>query len=267
MGLKACLWNEDIDLTGGSAAITAALAAGIRGGFGLVGTDTIRAPSGAGQRIVGVISGTETAAIELATLTIAGTARPHDFGGTYVAPLHVFQDYGLNIPLPSEAIMAWEGYDHAAACQEFASIIIDDPSMPDPWGITKNPRFDETLNVNITTPARVAVTQSGHTDICGRTTAYTGGQAQIPNDPTIDIYVLKIVSRDAAGYSGIGLEAPGHEANLDFPTMATVDTVYDMDEIFGGALHCTAARPFNVYGFGVGAATQTLSSLTLGVKW
>ncbi len=272
MGLKAGLFNEDIDLTGGSAAVAAALAAGVRGGFVVEG-DSILAPVSDGMHIVGVLSGTETAAIEGGTITVNGMARNLSIGGTYVVPLHVFRDLGLWIPLPSGADIDFLGYDHVATAQEFCSVIVDDPNMPDPWGITPYQSLQgllgdkgTTLNVAVTSAARVAATQSGHTDICGRTTAYTDGQAAIPNDVDIDIYVLAIDVIEAAGYSGVGLEAPGNVANLDFPTLATVQTHYDMKEMFGGALHCKANRPFQIYGYGVGAGAIAETILTLGVK-
>ncbi len=272
MGLKACLFNEDIDLTGGSAAVAAALAAGIRGGFTVDG-DSVIAPVSDNMHIVGVLSGTETAAIEGGTLTVTGMARPLSLGGTYVVPLHVFRQLGLWIPIGSGADIDFLGYDHAAAAQEFCSVIVDDPNMPDPWGITPYQSLQSllgedgtTISVGIASAARVAATQSGHTDICGRTTAYTDGQAAIANDASIDIYVLDVYVREAAGYSGVGLEAPGNQANLDFPTLATVDSHYNMKEMFGGALRCTGQRPFSIYGYGVGAGAIAETVLVLGVK-
>ena len=272
MGLKACLFNEDIDLTGGSAAVAAALAAGVRGGF-VVDGDSILAPVSDGMHIVGVLSGTETAAIEGGTLTVTGMPRDLSLGGTYVVPLHVFQQLGLWIPIAGGADIDFLGYDHAAAAQEFCSVIIDDPTMPDPWDITPYNNLEgllgrdgTTLNVGITSAARVAATQSGHTDICGRTTAYTDAQPAIPNVADIDIYVLDIHVIEAAGYSGVGLEAPGMRANLDFPTLATLETHYNMKDMFGGALHCKSNSPFNIYGYGVGAGAIAETRLTLGVK-
>ncbi|GAG54229.1 unnamed protein product [marine sediment metagenome] len=73
MGLKAVLFNEEIDLVGGSALVNAALAAGIRGGFtiGAAATD-INAPRSQGLTIRGILSGGEVANVEGATLTVEG---------------------------------------------------------------------------------------------------------------------------------------------------------------------------------------------------
>lgn len=272
MGLKAGLFNEDIDLTGGSAIVNAALAAGIRGGFviGAAATDLI-APKGEGMEIVGILSGTEVASIEGGTLTIEGYPRaPISLGGTNTVPLHVFRQLGLKIPIDSRAGMTFLGYDHAAQAQEFCSVIINDPNIGDPWDITSNPSFEETLVVSVVSAARVAATQSGHSDICGRANAYADAQPEIPDRSTIDIYVLSMDVRDVAGYSGVGLESPGvnqvQVCNMDFPTMATTTEHYDFQEIFGGAFHCTANEPFDLYGYGVGAGAVAEVTLTLGVS-
>ena len=271
MGLKSCLWNEDVDLTGGSAAVAAALAAGIRGGFVLDGADSILAPRSEGLSIRGLFYGQEVASIEGGTFTMAGNPySPLSIGGTNLFPHGGDRLLGLNIPIASRADLDFLGFDHAAQCQEYCSCIINDTETPDVWGITPHAQFETTMVVNLVTAARVANTQSGHTDICGRTTAYTDGQAQIPDRPNIDIYVLGMLVRDAAGYSGLGLMSPnvkGKEScNLDFPCQATVDEFYDMQEIFGGALHCTAQDPFELYGFGVGTDANAQSLLYLGVS-
>lgn len=270
-GFKSCLWVEDIDLTGGSAAVAAALAAGIRGGFVLDGTDSILAPKGEGLEIRGILSGTETAAIEGATLTIAGNPQsPISLGGTNTVPLHVFRQLGLCIPVGSRADLDFLGYDHGAACEEFCSVIFFDPNIDDPWDITPDPDFEETLVVSVISAARVAVTQSGHADICGRDQAYADGQPEIPDRKGIDIYVLEIHVRDGAGYSGVGLMSPSVEGkpvcNLDFPCLATTTEVYNMQEMFGGAFHCKADEPFDIYGYGVGTTAIAEVTLVLGVS-
>ncbi|GAG74696.1 unnamed protein product [marine sediment metagenome] len=70
---------------------------------------------------------------------------------------------------------------------------------------------------------------------------------------------------------GMGLESPalpGKEVcNLDFPCIPTAGEVYNMQEMFGGALHCTADEPFDIYGLaGVGVAPNEETLLTLGVN-
>ena len=270
MGFKAGLFNEDIDMTGGSAAVAAALAAGVRGGF-VVDGDSILAPKSDDLEIRAIISGTETAAIEGGTLTIAGNPQsPVSLGGTYVVPLHVFRDFGLHIPVGSRADIDFLGYDHAAQCQEFASVIMFDGETGDPWNITEKPSFEQTLVVSVVSAARVADTQSGDADICGRDQAYADGQPQIPDRKGIDIYVRKVIVREGAGYSGVGLRSPGvnkeEVCNLDFPCLATVTEVYDIEKMFGGAFHCTADEPFDLYGFGVGANAVGEVTLVLGVS-
>ncbi|GAG88203.1 unnamed protein product, partial [marine sediment metagenome] len=191
MGLKAGLFEEDVDLTGGTGVVAPALAAGVRGGFAVDGVDTILAPVSQGMNIVGLLYGQEVASIEGGTFTVAGNPRsPFSVGGTNLFPGNpgVWRELGLKIPIGSRADMQFLGFDHAAQCQEFCSVIIDDPNTPDAWDITPNPTYEQTLIVNAITAARVADTQSGHTDICGRTTAYADGQPEIPDRAGIDIY-------------------------------------------------------------------------------
>lgn len=270
MGKKAALFHEDLDLSGGSAAVAAALKAGIRGQFKLSGTDTILAPNHREMFICGILSGNETAPNTGGLLEVAENARGEYVTGNIDALLRIHRQLGLMIPIPPKATITWKGPDGAGAEQNVCSVIIEDPEMEDVWDITEYERpadldIDEVIVVEIVTAARVLQTQSGHVDICGRDTAYVDGTTPISELPH-DLYVLEIESMDVAGYSGFGLESPGGEANLDFPCVATYPEVYDMKEIFGGALHCKADLPFNLYGYGVTTATGT-ARVTIGIKW
>ncbi|GAI97779.1 unnamed protein product, partial [marine sediment metagenome] len=160
------------------------------------------------------------------------------------------------------------GAGGAGAEQSNTAVFIDDPSIGDPWNFSAPNQWDEVLMVRPTTAARVDDTQSGHTDICGRTTAYTDGQVPIPADHTITVQVINVLVDDAAGYGAAGLFSNKEGgANMDLVGCVGFAENYDMMEIFGGLPTCNADDPFLVYGTGVGVAPLTLTAFTLGINY
>lgn len=268
MGLFTIEWLEDLDLSGGTAAVALGLPAGQRGPWVQKTVDLAEGPSGDGAILRGYWAVNETVNNSGADFTVAENHRsPYEIGSldtTVTCPVQM--QLGMNIPLPPRATLGHNGFDGTGAEQNAGVMLIEDPRFPDPWRFSGANAWDEVIVVNPTTAARVADTLSGHTDICGRTTAYTGGQAAIPSSAGTTIQVLQVVSNDVAGYSGVALERQGI-ANLCFPTVATVPTTYNMMEMFGAYPTCPADDPFNICGVGVTTATNTLSQLTLGINW
>ncbi|GAG96317.1 unnamed protein product, partial [marine sediment metagenome] len=174
--------------------------------------------------------------------------------------------HGAGIPVPPYGQITCVGNSTGAGAEQHAvSVILDSPSVST-FDFKPASHFDDILSVEMTTAACVANTQSGHTDITGRTTAYTSAQVAIPADPSIDVGIISIHPHPGAGYSGVGIEDPIGHANLDFPGSATKLSHYDLVEIFGGCPTRPANTPLNIYGYGVGAAAS-LAHVVMGVKW
>lgn len=265
--LLEILWNEDAAI-GGLNAVALALAAGRRGPWVADTADLALAPDVSGMSIKAVHNVLETAPTGPANFTVAENARsPYETQpiNTQIQGEHLYFP-GNGIPIPNRATLGINGPNEAAACEHANAIWIDVPGFDNGFNFSAPMAWDEIIVVASTTAARVAVTQSGHTDICGRTIAYTGGQLPIPNDPAITVQVIHASVNDVAGYSGVGLESPGGKGNLTFPCCATYTENYDMMEIFGAYPTCSAATPFNLYGIGVGVAPNTLTNLILGLS-
>ncbi|GAG56160.1 unnamed protein product [marine sediment metagenome] len=268
MGIKSVLWNEDIDTSGGAADVAAALVAGIRGGFTLTGTDIVNCPDVNGMRIIGICCGGESVLVGPGILTCAQNVRsPYSFASVY-GQSGAYQQWGMNIPIPPRATLGVVGAGNGGAEQSNTAIFIDDPSVGDPWNFSAPNQWDEVLMVRPTSAARVADTQSGHTDICGRAVAYTDAQTAIPADRDITIQVIDALVDDAAGYGEAGLYShKANGANMDLVGCVGFAEYYNMMDIFGGLPTCTADDPFQFYGAGVGVAAMTLTQLTLGLTY
>lgn len=268
MGLFTIEWLEDVDLSGGTAAVALGLVAGQRGPWVQKTVDLAEGPSGDGAKIRGYWACNETVQNSGADFTVAENHRsPYEIGAidtTITSPLTM--QLGCNIPIPPRATLGHNGFDGTGAEQSAGVMLIEDPRFPDPWRFSAANDWDEVIIVNPTTNARVLDTISGHVDICGRTNAYTGAQAAIPSSSKTTIQVIHVTSNDVAGYSGACLERQGM-ANLMFPTVATTPTNYSMFDMFGAYPTCPADDPFNIAGVGVTTAAMTLSALTLGINW
>jgi len=271
MGYYTIEWLEDIDLSGGSAAVALGLTAGRRGPWTQSTVDLARAPFRDDLKIKHMWAVNETVCNSGCSFSVTGNPRSpyHIFPinlGTTIVPTQ--KRYNINIPITSGAILGFNGFDGGGAEQSAGVVMIDDPGYPDPWNLkAPDSSYDEVLVVRPTTAARVLNTISGHTDICGRAVAYTDGQSAIPASAKTTIDVLHVQSNDVAGYSGACLESPG-KANLMLPCAATMGESWFMADIFDGQVpSCTADAPFNIAGVGVTTATMTLSALTLGVNY
>ena len=273
MGYYTIEWAEDVDLSGGTGNVALGLAAGNRGPWTRATVDNARAPYRDGLRIKHLWAVNETVCNSTAAFYVSENQRspytvfPINLGTTIVPTQRL---YNVNIPIPAGATMYHYGFDGGGAEQSVGVMMIDDPGYQDCWNLkAPDSSYDEVVVVRPTTAARVANTVSGHTDICGRAVAYTGGQAAIPASSKTTIDVLHIQSNDVAGYSGATLvSSQGAGANLTLPCAATMGENWYMPEIFDGQVpSCTADDPFDIAGVGVTTATMTLSALTLGINY
>ncbi len=267
--LLEILWAEDVNLAA-SAAVALALAAGRRGPWTPSTVDLAFGPDKSGCSIRALHTANETGSAGGGTFTVAENPRsPYEVGpinAIELTPEHLYFT-GKGIPIPNRATLGYNGSINAAAAEAICAAWIDVPKYDNGFDFQAPKAWDEIILVAPTSAARVANTQSGHTDICGRAVAYTGGQLPIPNDPGITIQVIHVQSNDVAGYAGPGLESPGGKGNLSFPCIPATPEEYDMMEIFGALPPCKASEPFNMFGCGaVGVAPLTLSTLTLGLS-
>lgn len=269
--LLEILWDEDINLAA-SGAVALALAAGRRGPWAQSTADLAFSPDLPNVALKWLHVCSETGSAGPGTFTIAEDPRsPYD-----IAPidtgLEQFHYYfpGPGIRLPNRSTLGFNGPINAGASQEVCAAWLDVPGFNNGFNFQGARAWDEIISVRPTTAARVAATQSGDTDICGRAVAYTGAQLAIPNDPKIGIQIISITSNDVADYAGVGLRGiptNGAQGNLTFPCAATYPTVYDMMNIFGAYPTCLASTPFQVYGIGNNVAPNTLSNFILGLTY
>jgi len=271
VGYYTIEWLEDIDLSGGSAAVALGLAGGRNGPYTASGTDIAVLPNHEGMRIKHLWAVNETVCNSGASFTATMVPRgnyelfPINLGTTIVGTQRA---YNVNIPVPAGCNLAHLGFDGGGAEQSAGVVMMDDPEFPDPWNLkTPDTSYDEVIFVRPTTGARVLNQIAGHTDICGRAIAYTDAQEPIPASEKITIDVLHVQSNDVAGYSGPILVSPG-KANLCLPCAATMGENWYLHELFDGMVpSCTGAKPFDIAGIGVTTATMTLSGLTLGINY
>lgn len=250
--------NEDIDTSGGAAAVAAALIGGERG-HTLVGTDQIKVPSG-GVRYLGFQSTDETiATLDADGYFTIGAKRRFDI------PFNAAQcDITTEAWFPggmlcnAEDLIDYVGRSSGAGAEQHTlTHFVDQPSIGEPWTIRSPVGASCYLTVELVSAALVAQTASGWTDICGRTTAYPNAQAKIPNDKNIGVCLYAITPILTAGYSAIGLRTPSESRNLMFVGDAAGTAVgkakrIDLTQVFGGGLYCTADRPIMFGGLGVG---------------
>lgn len=270
MGIFTIEWLEDLDLSGGSAAVALGLIAGKLGPYTRSTADIAVGPPGDNNRIVGAIACNETVSNSAATFSVEENTRsPYSIGGiesVELSPTPSEMQLGLDIKIPDKAHLGFLGIDGAGAEQSACVLYIEKPDMEDPWRFSPANAWDEVISVLHTTNARVLNTISGHVNILGRDNPYTGGQTPIPTSREVTIQIIKIIAQDVAGYSGPCLVRAG-TANLMFPCAATHTVVYDMMEMFGGYPTCPGDDPFDIAGVGVTTAPMTLSGTVLGINY
>jgi hypothetical protein len=260
------LHNEDVDLSGAAGAIAAALAAGNKG-HELNGTDQIQ--SSDPVKYLGFQYADEQSTLADADGYVAiGNKRRFEL------PLEITNEFNclesfFSVPLE---LASREGVDvvgrstGGGAEQHSCIHFVDQPGLGPLWDVRPSGGGKTCILVAQVTAALVAQTISGFTDICGRTTAYVGGQNPIPSTPDIGVLLKAITPFHGAGYSGIALRHPegarqlllmgnGGSATGGVTALKAAQR-YDLERIFGGGLFCQADKPIQLGAFGVGTTAQ-----------
>jgi hypothetical protein len=262
------LHNEDLDSSGGAGALAASLAGGQRGCL-LSGNDTLYNNKPANY--LGYQYGDEESTLADADGYIAignkrriwlGLEDVTDQGwtqGWFPTPLRLANQETIDVVAKSTG-----GGAEQHSCVHF----MDQPELGAPWAIRPVGGGVTCIKVEQPTGTLVAATMSGFTDICGRTTAYSGSQRSIPNTETISGILYAVTPINNAGYSGVVIRNPTQERNLVLMGSAgrvaggvgatnTQPMRYDLTQIFGGGLAFNASEPLLLGGFGVSTTAQT----------
>lgn len=264
--LNTWLHNEDIDLSGGAGAIAAALAAGNLG-HELNGTDGIMCPRPINY-LGFVYADEQSAAADADGNVTIGNKRAFEIPLEVTDPHNQMKTWFPSpLKLASRENVAVTGRSTGAGAEQHSCIhYVDDPGLGPAWEIKPVGSGQTSLLVAQVTAALVAQTISGFTDICGRTTAYVGGQRTIPNTPNIGIVLHAITPFHGAGYSGICIRHPQGTRQICLMGQGGAATGgvtalkgakrYDFTKMFGGGLYCKADQPFQLGAFGVGTTAQ-----------
>jgi hypothetical protein len=261
------LHNEDLDLNAAAGAVAASLAGGQKGCL-LSGADTLynNKPS----NYLGYQYGDEESTLADADGYIAignkrriwiGLEDVTDQGwsqGWFPTPLRLANQENIDVIGKSTG-----GGAEQHTCIHF----MDQPELGAPWNIRAPGGGVTCIKMEQPTATLVANTVSGFTDICGRTTAYSGSQRSIPNTETISGILYAVTPINSAGYSGIAIRNPTQERQLILMGNAgrvsggvgatnTQPMRYDFTQIFGGGLAFNASEPLLLGGFGVGTTAQ-----------
>lgn len=274
--INTFLFNEDVDLSGGAGAVAAALLGG-EIGHELNGTDQILCPSP--LTLMGLQYADEQSTVADADGYLAiGNKRRIELP-LEITDFHNCQQAWFPSPIK---LASREGIDlvgrstGGGAEQHSCILFVDQPDLGEPWAVRAPGGGDITQIVALVSSALVAQTQSGFADICGRTTAFVGGQRSIPNRPDIGVNLLAATLFAGAGYSGCTFRHPKSNRQLALMANGGLATAgiaaavgptaqrYDFVEMFGGGLFCSADKPITMGGFGVGTtAVQALLELEL----
>jgi hypothetical protein len=267
VAIVSLVWDEDIDLSGGAAAIAAATAG--QQNAVTISTDDLlpQWPS----YLVGVATADESpvVATDPGILTVLGHNRTYSLplsSYTGVNPIKWLPGNG-NYVQNGETLRASGNGGGSGAEQHCVVAYLDNPALP-PWDVSSPPADAEIIRVEQTTAARVANQISGYTDICGRTTAFAGSQTKIASDPDTHVWIMSVEPSEPAGYSGTAIRSPSGDKMVFLPAPALGNPIYTPGTWLGGGLglHCTAAAPYEVGGCGVGT-TAGRPVLTLAVQW
>jgi len=274
--LNTWLFNEDKDTSGGAAAIAPALKGGELG-HEVPSVTVIQCP-----RAVSVLG--HQYADEQSSVADADGALTIGNKRAYELPLEITDIYNClqqwfpsPVKLASRESLSLVGRSSGGGAEQHSDIIfVDDPTLGEAWNIKAPGGGDVSMVAAVVSGALVAQTQSGFTDICGRTIAFVGGQRAIPNRPDISVNLLAATLFCGAGYSGVTFRHPSGNRQLSLMANGGLATVgvsaavggsaqrYDFTEIFGGGLHFMADKPIEMGGFGVGTtAVQALLEMEL----
>ena len=260
------LHNEDLDLNAAAGAIAASLAGGQKGCL-LQGLDSLY--NNRPFNYLGYQYGDEESTLADADGYIAIGNKRRIWLGLEDVNVHGWSQGWFPVPLRvanQELIDVVAKSTGGAAEQHSCVHFVDQPDLGRPWAIAA-PGGATSIKVEQPTAALVAATVSGFTDICGRTTAYSGGQRAIPNTETITGVLYAITPINTAGYSGIAIRNPTQDRQLILLGNAgrvtggvgatnTQAVRYDLTAMFGGGLAFNASEPLLLGAFGVNTTAQ-----------
>lgn len=256
--VNSIVHDEDLDLSGGAAAIAAALAAGNLG-HTLSGTDQAVLPSRE-TRLMAILAADESAADADGSVTI-GLKRKIELPFEATGPGYVTRllyPGGMRLR-PKETIDVVGRSTGAGAEHHTVVCLVDDPGLGPPFAL-KSPRGAKAyLAVAQPTGTLVAHTLSGFTDVCGRSAAYTGSQNKIPDSAKIQGVLHAITPLTSAGYNAVVIRSAGGQRQLVLPARGppTGNCIrYDLVEMLGGGLAFSADAPLELGGIGVGTTAQ-----------
>lgn len=267
--VNCLLHNEDVDLNAGAGAIAASLAGGQKGCL-LSGTDNIY--NNKPFNYLGYQYGDEESTLADADGYISiGNKRQIWIG------LEDVTDQGWSqgwFPTPlrvaNQELIGVVGKSTGGAAEQHSCVhFVDQPELGAPFQIRQVGSGVTCIKVEQPTAALVANTISGFTDVCGRTTAYSGSQRAIPNTETISGILYAVTPINTAGYSGIAIRTPNQDRQLILLGNAgrvsggvgatnTQPPRYDLTAIFGGGLAFNASEPLMVGAFGVNTTAQAV---------
>ena len=246
-------WVEDIDLSGGPAAIECSL--NHYAGYTAGGTaDEIRSTPGPGKRIVRIMTADETPLTAAAFGDIAIDGRR---GGDISLPLSSPDGPGEmllpspGIPWPPNTDINCLGNASGVGAEQHTVVLrVFNPNANSEFRHAPPPPDAEVCIYEMPTDANTADTLDNPVDICGRSNAFTNGQTALPDDPRVEIWLHAIRAIVPAGQSGIFLLPPGREHAYIYPAPALANVRWDFVQEFGNPFYCNAAAPVLVGGYG-----------------
>jgi hypothetical protein len=253
---------EDVDTSGGPAAIESAL--NHYGGYQAGGTaDEIRSPPGQGRRIVRIMTADETPNTAAAYGDLAIDGRR---GGDISLPLCKAEAPGITIlpgggiPWPPNTdINCLANASGGGAEQHCIVLRVWNPNGQSGFVTKPAPPEAEACIYEMPTDANTADTLDNPVDICGRLNAYTNGQAALPDDPRVEIWLHAIDYVLPDGQSGIYLLPPGREHAYIYCAPDTTNQRVDFVQEFGAPLYCNGATPILIGS--VGTATTLIPTV------
>jgi len=262
------LHNEDLDLNAAAGAVAASLAGGQLGCL-LSGTDSIYANKP--FRYLGYQYGDEESTLADADAYIGIGNKRRIWIGLEDVNEHGWSAGFFPSPLlvANQELIDLIGKSTGGGAEQHSCVhFVDQPDRGTPWAIGSPYGAPTCIKVEQPTATMVANTISGFTDICGRTTAYSGSQRAISNTASITGVLYAITPINTVGYSGIAIRNPtqdkqlvllGNAGKVSGGVGATnSQTVrYDFTQIFGGGLAFRADEPLLLGGFGVGTTAQS----------
>lgn len=262
-------WVEDIDLSGGPAAIEANL--NLFSGYTSPAADQINAVRQKGLRLMRIMAADETpyTAAQFGDIALA-TRRQGDIS----LPLSTPDGPGIltlgptGIPLPPYEQMDVLGNASGVGAEQHCVVArILNPNQDSNFTVRQAPTGDDIeFDVyEMPTDANTADTIDNFVDITGRLNAYTNGQTALPDDQRVEVWLHAVRFVAPAGQSGIALAMPSQDHVYIYCAPSVANVRVDLEREFGGALYCQGDSPINIASVGT-ATTLIPTVLEMSVK-